>query len=61
MHRALADLAGLTRSLELLGDLLQKLRPPLLIDRPGQAQQNAHLVVVVQFQRHGRAPGVGAH
>jgi hypothetical protein len=36
MHRALADLAGLTRSLELLGDLLQKLRPPLLIDRPGQ-------------------------
>jgi hypothetical protein len=46
MHQALADLAGLSLHLELGGDLLQKLRPPLLIDRPGQAHQNGHLVVV---------------
>jgi hypothetical protein len=37
MHQALADLAGLSAGLELLGDLLQKLGPPLLIDRSGQA------------------------
>jgi hypothetical protein len=36
MHRALADLAGLSLHLELGGDLLQKLGPPLLIDRPAR-------------------------
>jgi hypothetical protein len=60
MHRALADLAGLSLHLELGGDLLQKLGPPLLIDRPSQAHQNAHLLVV-QLQRHVReAPCAGA-
>jgi hypothetical protein len=35
MHRSLADLAGLAGSLELGGDLLEKLQPQLMIDRPG--------------------------
>src|ERR1700722_20083217 len=62
MHQTLADFAGLSLGLELLGDLLQKLGPPLLIDRPSQAHQNAHFVVV-QLQRrwHVRAaPCAGA-
>src|SRR5580704_10021318 len=57
--RALADLAGLSLRLKLGGDFLQKLRPQPLIDRPSQAEQHIHLVVV-QLQRcwHGRAaPG----
>ena len=62
MHQTLADFAGLSLGLELLGDLLPKLGPPLLLDRPGQAHQNGHLVVV-QLQRrwHVRAaPCAGA-
>ena len=59
MHRTFAHFAGLSLGLELLGDLLQKLGPPLLIDRPSQAHQNGHLVVV-QLQRHVRmASGCG--
>jgi hypothetical protein len=49
MHGARA--AGLSAGLELLGDLLQKLRPRLLIDRPGQAHQNGHFFVG-KLQRH---------
>jgi hypothetical protein len=37
MHGALADLAGLAPRLELDGDLLQELRPALVVDRLGQA------------------------
>jgi hypothetical protein len=51
--------AGLSLGLKLLGDLLQKLGPSLLLDRSGQAHQNAHLLVV-QLQRHGRLRGVGS-
>src|SRR5208283_647510 len=45
-HGALADLARLATRLELGRDLLQKLRSPALIDRPGQGQQNRHFLVV---------------
>jgi hypothetical protein len=37
MHRALADLARLALRLELGSDLLEELRPALLIERLGQA------------------------
>ena len=53
MHRALADLTRLTGSLELGGDLLQKLRSQLMIDRPGQGEQDGHLFVVELQRRHG--------
>jgi hypothetical protein len=46
VHGPFADLAGLALRLELLRDLLQKLGPQPLIDRPGQRHQDAHLVVV---------------
>jgi hypothetical protein len=60
MHQTLADFTGLSLGFELLGDLLQKMGPPLLIDRLGQAHQNGHFVVV-QFQRpHGEQLRMGA-
>jgi hypothetical protein len=58
MHRALADLAGLSLHLELGGDLLQKLRPQRLIDRPGQAEQQVHFFGA-EAERHGAFPGRG--
>jgi hypothetical protein len=59
MHRSLADLARLTARLELGRDLLQKFRPPRVIDRPGQGEQHGHLFVVELQWRHGASPERG--
>jgi hypothetical protein len=46
MHRALADLAGLSLGFELGRDLLQKLRPQLMVDRPANANSKSISSVV---------------
>jgi hypothetical protein len=60
MHRADSDRAGLAAGLELSSDSLQELRPPTLVDRLGQREQQVLFLVGKMQRRHGRGLRTGA-